>query len=151
MSFLAQALVMAVLASASGQCLPAETPATAWANGQLAQTGINYVSLTGLTTGTEYNYRAWIFGSPQEFVKTFGLCDRFGCCDRVETVERGGTIRDFPAGGRGEAQVGRVKREMARGGRGFRSKRDGHSLVRGGLRRTSEICTYDAALVLELL
>ena len=38
-----------------------ETPATAWANGDLAATGINYVLLTGLTTGTEYNYRAWIF------------------------------------------------------------------------------------------
>ena len=39
----------------------AESPATAWANGDLAETGYNFVLLTGLTTGTQYNYRAWIF------------------------------------------------------------------------------------------
>jgi hypothetical protein len=38
-----------------------ETPSTAWSNGYLAATGINYVLLTGLSTGTQYNYRAWIF------------------------------------------------------------------------------------------
>lgn len=37
-----------------------ETPGSP-SMGQLAATGINYVLLTGLTTGTQYNYRAWIF------------------------------------------------------------------------------------------
>lgn len=40
----------------------AENPATAWTNGDLAATGMNYALITGLTTtGTEYTYQAYIF------------------------------------------------------------------------------------------
>jgi hypothetical protein len=39
----------------------AEDPGTAWNDGDLAATGINYVLITGLTIGTEYIYQAYIF------------------------------------------------------------------------------------------
>lgn len=38
-----------------------EVPATAWANGDLPAEGYNFEFITGLTTGTKYNFLAYIF------------------------------------------------------------------------------------------